>query len=291
LIFNWSLFRKVKIAFFISYLEGFRFEYLKYRLKQEITWLIALLTQETDFMHTLLLTLRIYIKTRRCLQDGRYRNRWIKSLWGPCSNFLFSLIAVALVTTVVHGVYQLPGESISLETRIRAGEVIPDSEVPLIAEAIAMRTSAVEKSSRIKMCNEIRNYVSCFGIDLKLAKLIYDISKDEQIDPELIFRIIWAESRFEHDCVGLVGEIGLMQVRYSTALTIDPGATRKKLFDPAYNIRIGIKHLKDHLHFYRGDTKLALLAYNRGRGRVNELLGLGINPANGYASKVLNTRL
>ena len=91
--------------------------------------------------------------------------------------------------------------------------------------------------------------------------------------------------------MGIVGEIGLMKVRYGTALTFDPGATRKKLFDPAYNIRIGIKHLKDHLHFYRGDTKLALLAYNRGRGRVNELLGMGINPANGYASRVLNTRL
>jgi len=242
-------------------------------------------------MFKLLLKLRIYLKTRHCLRDGCYRNSWIKKLWGPSHNFLFSLIAVALVATVVHGVYQLPGESISLETKIRAGKVIPENEVPLIAEAIAMRASAVEKSSRIKMCKEIRNYANGFGIDLNLAKLIYDISKDEQIGPELIFRIIWAESRFKPDCVGIVGEIGLMQVRYGTALTVDPGATRNKLFDPAYNIRIGIKHLKDHLHFYRGDKKLALLAYNRGRGRVNKLLGLGINPANGYASKVLNTRL
>jgi len=201
------------------------------------------------------------------------------------------VITVALIATVVHGVYRLPGESISVETKIRAGELILDHEVPLIAEAKAMRAAAVERSRQMKACKEIRNYVSRFGIDPKLARLIYDISKDEQVDPELIFGIIWTESRFKPDCVGLIGEIGLMQIRYHTALTVDPGATRKKLFDPAYNIRIGIKHLKDHLHFYRGDTKLALLAYNRGRGRVNELLDLGINPANGYARKVLNTRL
>ena len=242
-------------------------------------------------MYKLLLKLRIYIKTRSCLRGGRYRKHLIKKLWSSSSNLFFSLVAVAFVATVVHGVYQLPGESISLETKIRAGEVIPDNEVPLVAEAIEMRLSAMEKSAKIEMCKEIWNFAGRFGIDLELAKLIYDISKDEQIDAELIFRIIWAESRFKPVCVGIVGEIGLMQVRYGTALTVDPGATRKKLFDPAYNIRIGIKHLKDHLHFYRGDTKLALLAYNRGRGRVNELLSLGINPANGYASRVLNTRL
>ena len=242
-------------------------------------------------MYKLLLRLSIYFKTRRCLRDGRYRINLVKRLWSSSSNFFFSLIAVALMATVVHGVYQLSGESISLETKIRTGETIPDNEVPLITEAVEIRLAAVEKSREIKTGKQIRNHASRFGIDLKLAKLIHDISKDEQVDPELIYRIIWAESRFKPNCVGIVGEIGLMQVRYGTALTVDPGATRKKLFDPAYNIRIGIKHLKDHLHFYRGDTKLALLAYNRGRGRVNELLGMGINPANGYASRVLNTRL
>ena len=73
------------------------------------------------------------------------------------------------------------------------------------------------------------------------------------------------------------------------ALSVDPGATPGKLNDPAYNIRIGIKHLKDHLHFFRGDMQLALLAYNRGRGKVNELVNLGVNPSNGYASKVLES--
>ncbi|MFH1068987.1 MAG: transglycosylase SLT domain-containing protein [Candidatus Glassbacteria bacterium] len=218
------------------------------------------------------------------------RRRGWGFITGSSANLLLAVVGVALMATVVRGVYQLP-QTISVESKIRAGALIPDREIPAIAEAIAMRQAAEELAGRTQTSKEIRQYASRFGIDHELARMIYDISVDEAIDPELIFRIVWVESQFKQDCVGTVGEIGLMQVRYSTAVTIDPGATRNKLFDPAYNIRMGIKHLKDHLHFYRGDTRLALLAYNRGRGRVNELLTLGLNPSNGYARKVLETNL
>ena len=242
-------------------------------------------------MQKLLLKISIYFKTRKCLRGGRYRTSWIKRLINSSSNFLFCLIAVAVSATVVHTLYQLPVGDISLKSRIKYGEIMMDNEVPLVAEAVKMRTLALQKSAKLQVSKDIRKYAGRFAIDLKLAKLIYDISIDEQVDPKIVFAVIWTESRFKPNCVGKIGEIGLMQVRYGTALTIDPGTTKKKLFDPAYNIRIGIKHLKDHLHFYRGDNKLALLAYNRGRGRVNELLSMGIDPANGYAKKVLNTRL
>ena len=227
-------------------------------------------------------------KTRRCLREGR--NQSIRSRWMPglSQNFLFSLISVALMGTVVHGVYQLPNSS-SLRTKIQAGEAIPDREVPVIAEARAMHLAALEELGKLKLNQQIKSYALRFDINYRLSSLIYNISEDENIDPELIYRIIWTESRFKSDCIGPVGEIGLMQVRYGTALSIDPGATPRRLYDPAYNIRIGIKHLKDHLHFYRGDTRLALLAYNRGRGKVNELVNLGVNPANGYATKVLDS--
>ena len=239
-------------------------------------------------MSKFLLKVSIERKTRRCLREGR--NQSLRSRWMPglSQNFLFSLIAVALMGTVVHGVYQMPVSS-SLRTKIQAGEAIPDREVPVVAEARAMRLAALDEIGKLKLNQQIKSFALRFGINNRLSSLIYNISEDENIDPELIYRIIWAESRFKSDCIGSVGEIGLMQVRYGTALSIDPGATPRKLYDPAYNIRIGIKHLKDHLHFYRGDRRLALLAYNRGRGKVNELVNLGVNPSNGYASKVLES--
>lgn len=241
-------------------------------------------------MRKQLLKLSIYLGTRRCLKNGRLRRFSLNRVLNFSSNLVFSLIVVALMATGVRAVYHLP-DSLSLEAKIRAGEAIPDSEVRPVAEATAVRKAALIEVARLGTSNQVRHYAERFGIDTKLSQLIYDISRDEDVEPELIYRIIWAESRFKPDCVGDIGEIGLMQVRYGTALTVDPGATRKKLFDPAYNIRIGIKHLKDHLHYFRGNMQLALLAYNRGRGRVNELLQLGINPSNGYARKVLESNL
>lgn len=230
-------------------------------------------------------------KTKRCLREGRFGyNSFLKQAWRRSSNLLFSLLLVALMVTVVRFVYQMP-VSISLESKIRAGEQISNSEVPTIVQAIGMRTAALEQEAKMQVKREMQKYAERFGIDVSMAKLVFAISRDENLDPELIFRLIWAESRFKTNCIGDVGEIGLMQIKYATALQIDPGATRKKLFDPAYNIRIGIKHLKDHLHFFRGDTRLALLAYNRGRGKVNQLLQMGENPANGYVKKVLETNM
>ncbi len=228
--------------------------------------------------------------TRKCLKQGRLRVSNGAGLLARFGNTVFSIGAVAMMVTVVLGVYRLP-DSIPVETMIEAGSVISDSEVPAIAQVAHWHEVATSEAGKIQFNSQVRHFANRFNTDLQLARLIYDISTDEEIDPELVFRVIRTESRFVTDCVGKVGEIGLMQVRYGTALTVDRGATRKKLYDPAYNVRIGIRHLKDHLHYYRGDLRLALLAYNRGRGRVNELLGMGMNPANGYARRVLDTRL
>ncbi|MBW7996214.1 MAG: lytic transglycosylase domain-containing protein [Candidatus Glassbacteria bacterium] len=231
----------------------------------------------------------IDVQTRKCLRGCRVKSGGAGML-ARFGNLVFMISAVALMVTVVLGVYRLPG-SVSTETMIAAGSAINRNEIPELTEVAAWHKLAVLEAGKIKLNEQMRHFANMFNADLQLARLIYDISVDEEVDPELVFRVIRTESRFVTDCVGLVGEIGLMQVRYGTALTIDRGATRKKLYDPAYNIRIGIRHLKDHLHYYRGDIRLALLAFNRGRGRVNELLSLGMDPANGYARRVLDTRL
>ncbi|MEA2063499.1 MAG: lytic transglycosylase domain-containing protein [Gemmatimonadota bacterium] len=238
-------------------------------------------------MNRKLLWFSIGLKTRSCLIKNRLRGKPVRSFISRMSNLLFALLTLALMATVVHEVFQLP-VTVTLETKILAGETMSGDNVPVIAEAVQMRFEALEQEKEILQEREIEHYMEKFSLDRSLARSIYDISLDEKLEPELIFGIIWKESRFNPNAVGKIGEIGLMQVRYGTALCVDPGATRKKLFDPAYNIRIGIKHLKDHLHFYRGDKRLALLAYNRGRGKVNGLLKGGLSPANGYAASVLN---
>lgn len=229
-------------------------------------------------------------KTKSRLRGAKIRNRSVFKLLTRSSNMLFALFTVTLAATVVHMLYRSPME-ISLEEKINIGSVMTDEETPLIAEARQMRLVAMDRADRRESDKEFYRYAVRYDIDWNLARLIYSISESEGVDPDLIFGIIRVESRFNPNAVGSVGEIGLMQIRPETAITIDPGSTVEKLFDPAYNVRLGIRHLKDHLHFFRGDLRLALLAYNRGRGTINNLLMIGENPSNGYATKVLKSEM
>ena len=75
-------------------------------------------------------------QTRKCLRDGRFRGRMGVGLLARYGNLVFMFGAVALMVTVVLGVYRLPG-SISTEAKITAGSAIADSEIPAISEVTA----------------------------------------------------------------------------------------------------------------------------------------------------------
>ena len=45
------------------------------------------------------------------------------------------------------------------------------------------------------------------------------------------------------------------------------------------SLRLGFRFLRSLINHYHGDIRLALLAYNRGPNRVDQLLAAGIDPA------------
>ena len=63
--------------------------------------------------------------------------------------------------------------------------------------------------------------------------------------------------------------------------------TESDLLDRDTNLRLGFRFLKDMLGQFDQDLHMALVAYNRGPGRVAELITRGEDPANGYAESVL----
>jgi soluble lytic murein transglycosylase-like protein len=134
--------------------------------------------------------------------------------------------------------------------------------------------------------------LAAFGTQYRLppdlTELIYDIAVQEGIDPDLAFRLVRVESGFNPRALSSVGAIGLAQVMVATARFYERGITAEGLYAPATNLRIGFRYLYDLLETYDGDLELALLAYNRGPGRVNELLGAGRDPRNGYSDKLTN---
>jgi soluble lytic murein transglycosylase-like protein len=133
----------------------------------------------------------------------------------------------------------------------------------------------------------IRNAVSRYRIDRALAEDIHDAAQSQGIDPVLAFGLVKTESTFNERAVSHVGARGLTQVMPRTARWLRPGTTAEDLFDRETNLELGFSYLSDMIEKYRGDVRLALLAYNRGPGTVDRILRRGGNPDNGYAGKVL----
>ena len=126
-----------------------------------------------------------------------------------------------------------------------------------------------------------------YGIEVGLAEIIHRTAVDLGLEPAAVFGLIATESSFNARAVGRAGSVGLMQIKPSTARAYVPGANRQRLFNPEFNLRVGMTHLRSELAHFRNDWTLGLLSYNMGRARLSRALARGVIPRNGYASKVL----
>jgi soluble lytic murein transglycosylase-like protein len=138
----------------------------------------------------------------------------------------------------------------------------------------------------LRRSRALLDYSARYQIPADLTTLIYDTALREGIDPDLAFRLVKVESGFNPRGRSSMGAIGLTQVQLGTARFYKAGVTLEDLMDPATNLTIGFRYLRDLMGTYH-NLRLALLAYNRGPAKVNQLLGDGREPGNGYATTVL----
>src|SRR5437667_9343697 len=141
---------------------------------------------------------------------------------------------------------------------------------------------------QLERANAIIDYSTHYNIAADLAAAIYDVALSEGVDPGLAFRLVKTESNFNAKAKSKVGALGYTQVLPSTARLSEPGLTVQQLYDKNTNLRLGFRYLRDLLERYEGTPeaklRLALLAYNRGPSKVQELLDAGRDPQNGYAT-------
>ncbi len=96
----------------------------------------------------------------------------------------------------------------------------------------------------------------------EISKAILEESRRYQFDPLLVVALIHTESRFRPGARGRFGEVGLVQIKPSTARWITHRRiTRKELFEPKLNIHVGLMYL-NRLRNEAGP--LYISAYNRG---------------------------
>jgi len=96
------------------------------------------------------------------------------------------------------------------------------------------------------------------------GELIRKAAAKYEVDPDLVFSVVAAESNFNPKALSRRNAHGLMQLLPETAKRLGV----KDIYDPAQNIDGGTRYLRDLLKLYDGDLALTLAAYNAGPGAV-----------------------
>lgn len=112
---------------------------------------------------------------------------------------------------------------------------------------------------------------------LTFSEYVVKYSDEYELDKNLVYSIIKAESGFDHQAISPRDAKGLMQILDSTGewaaekIKIEDFES-SMLLEPETNIRIGCWYIAKLLDQYNQNTELALAAYNAGSGNVSKWL-------------------
>ena len=151
----------------------------------------------------------------------------------------------------------------------------------------AAKGEATVMKLQLERANAILENSTRYQIPADLSAAIYDIALSEGIDPSLGDQLVKIESQFNRKAKSAMQAYGYTQLQIATAKFYQPGIKEKDLYERDTNLRLGFRFLNELLARFHYDVHLALLAYNRGPARVDQILAQGGNPANGYSDAVL----
>ncbi len=116
-----------------------------------------------------------------------------------------------------------------------------------------------------------------------VAHTIIEEAKKHNFDPYFVMAVIAGESSFNPRAVGPVGEIGLMQIRFTTGEWMAEiigmkWKGEKTLRNPLDNIRLGTAYLAWLREKFDKNGQLYIAAYNMGAKNVKNALEKKIRP-------------
>ena len=116
------------------------------------------------------------------------------------------------------------------------------------------------------------------------SEYVTKYSQQYNVDENLVYALIKAESNFKADAVSNKGAQGLMQLMFSTAKDVAKKSgielTEENILDPEININIGTKYLATLLEKYKC-VEVAIAAYNAGSGNIDKWISNGTIKADG----------
>jgi soluble lytic murein transglycosylase len=130
---------------------------------------------------------------------------------------------------------------------------------------------------------------------LKYTNIVRQYAHEQRLDPALLAAVIETESKFDANARSSAGAVGLMQLTPATAKGIAEytHGTQFRLSDltnPDINVRYGTYYLRLLLDHYGQNERLALAAYNAGKGNVDSWIaqheGIQFSQTRAYVAKV-----
>ncbi len=120
---------------------------------------------------------------------------------------------------------------------------------------------------------EGERYLWEFAFPKAYANYVHLNAKNLNVEPELIWGIMRAESVYKKDVISPVGALGLMQVMPSTGLRLaklmkETNFNTDKLLEPETAIKVGAFYLRRLEKKFEGYVPLVAAAYNAGPHRV-----------------------
>ena len=88
------------------------------------------------------------------------------------------------------------------------------------------------------------------------------------LPPEVADAVVHVESGYDPSAIGGVGEVGLMQIRPSTAAMLGFSGPISQLFDPETNVKYGVMYLAGAWRLAGGNLCGALAKYRAGHGET-----------------------
>ncbi|EAS51531.1 soluble lytic transglycosylase, SLT domain [Aurantimonas manganoxydans SI85-9A1] len=143
---------------------------------------------------------------------------------------MYRLTAVALAATLAFG------HTTTAFANDTTSEITPATQV-----------AALERFANRPFATIIAKEAAAHGVPLNLAHAVINI-----------------ESSYRSSVTGAAGEVGLMQIKPATARGMGYRGSTKALYDPATNIKWGMRYLAGAVQRGGGTTCGTILKYNAG---------------------------